>query len=70
MSWEGLVTNPQCADDYVVKYWPRLTPNNYQLSSTTLENEIVLEVSPRVEYQIQAVAREDKGGQLITIRYV
>ena len=57
----------ECADNYVVKYWQRLSPHLYELTDLTLEDSIAVDVTPRVVYQAQAVAREDKGGQLVSV---
>ena len=30
VSWKGIVKNLECADDFLVKYWPRNKPTWYQ----------------------------------------
>ena len=63
VSWFGLVEMRDCADQFLVKYWPSSSPSNYM--TTTLVNNDVnaidVEVTPFVPYEFQAVAREDKG---------
>jgi hypothetical protein len=29
VSWEGLVTQRECADQFLVKYWQRTNPQSY-----------------------------------------
>ena len=63
VSWDGLVEMRECTDQFLVKYWQKTNPQKYDL--TELVNpqvsSIDIKVSPKVEYQFQAVAREDKG---------
>ena len=63
VSWAGLVEMRECTDQFLVKYWQKTNPQKYDL--TELVNpqvsSIDIKVSPKVEYQFQAVAREDKG---------
>ena len=33
VSWKGLVKNLECADQFVVKYWPIRNPNDYKVNS-------------------------------------
>lgn len=63
ISWRNLVDKKECADNYVVKYWPKSAPNDYKLSELVDKNKnfVDLEVKPRVSYRFQAVAREEKG---------
>ena len=68
MSWDGLVINPECADTYVVKYWPEGAINGvHGLSDITSrwERNVTIRVDPGEFYYIQAIARENKGGVLI-----
>ncbi len=63
VSWRGLVTKEDCADNYVVKYWQRLAPNDYDITDIVPKGRYSVEVTvvPKVIYQFQAVAREEKG---------
>lgn len=63
VSWEHIVKHRTCADQFLVKYWPRSSPHDYissQLVKNTV-NHIDVKVTPKIMYQFQAVAREDKG---------
>ena len=63
VSWKNRVTMPECADNFLVKYWPQSAPNAYQITEL-VSNEadfVDIEVTPRLPYEFQAVAREDKG---------
>lgn len=63
ISWEGIVEERECADQFLVKYWQTNMPQGFKLSDTvpTDRNHIDVEVIPKVPYQFQVVAREDKG---------
>ncbi len=63
VSWRGLVTQEECADNYVVKYWPRHSPGEYDITRVVPRGtyEVEVEVTPKLVYQFQAVAREEKG---------
>ncbi len=63
VSWEGLVTKENCADNYVVKYWQRAVPSDYRVTDIVDKGkyEVEIIVVPKVPYQFQAVAREEKG---------
>ncbi len=64
VSWFGLVSMRECADQFLVKYWQENNPQGYKLSDLTPNdaNFINIDVVPKVDYVFQAVAREDKGG--------
>jgi hypothetical protein len=63
VSWENVVTLRECADNFVVKYWPRSAPNQYDITDLvpTSDDFVDITVIPKIIYQFQAVAREDKG---------
>jgi len=64
VSWEGLVTRIECADQFIVKSWLTRNPNDYQMSDLlplTQFSYIVRDLVPNQDYVFQAVAREDKG---------
>ena len=58
-----MVEDIDCADQFVVKYWMNRDPHGYkqteQLTTDTFEVEI--KVTPKVLYEFQVIAREDKG---------
>lgn len=75
VSWAGIVENRECADQFVVKYWKIrgvvMAKNGrekgwlegYRLSEK-VDNSVNftdIEVTPKVPYMFQAIAREDKG---------
>ena len=66
VSWFGLVEMRECTDQFLVKYWPTNNPQSYDLTEllSPQVSSIVIKVSPRVEYQFQAIAREVKGSVL------
>lgn len=63
VSWEDIVTNRECTDQFLVKYWPRTSPQAYETSDLVPPETSYMQVkvTPKVTYQFQAVAREDKG---------
>ncbi len=42
VEWEGMVTQEECADNYVVKYWQRAAPDDYHIT----------EIVPKERYQV------------------
>ena len=58
-----MVRNIECADQFLVKYWMNRDPHGYEqtdfLELDTFQVEI--KVTPKVLYQFQVIAREDKG---------
>jgi len=64
VSWHGLVTRSECADQYIVKSWNIQNPMDYKLSDLLPLNQlsyIVTDLVPNQDYVFEAVAREDKG---------
>ena len=63
VDWTNVVKNRDCADQLLVKYWPRANPNKYKMTDLlpTDADSVAIEVTPKIFYQFQAVAREDKG---------
>ena len=59
-----MVKNIECADQFVVKYWMNRDPHGYkQTELLSLETfEVEIKVTPKVLYQFQVIAREEKGG--------
>lgn len=63
VSWRGLVNNVECADQFLVKYWRKSNPGEYQMTKKqgTDKWEVQIKVVPRVPYAFVVIAREDKG---------
>jgi len=64
VTWQGLVTRSECADQFIVKSWNKRNPNDYKMSDLLPLNQfsyIVTDLVPNQDYVFQAVAREDKG---------
>lgn len=64
LSWEGLVKRLDCADQFVVKWWNRNDPSDYELSEMLMTSTTSWQVNhliPHRAYAFQAIAREDKG---------
>ena len=76
VSWDGIVKNRECVDQFLVKYWKirgiRMIKNGrgqhgwtegFMLSDQVdnTANFTDIEVTPKVPYMFQAIAREDKG---------
>jgi hypothetical protein len=39
VSWEGLVTQRECADQFLVKYWQRTNPQSYLTSDLVCKTQ-------------------------------
>ena len=63
VSWKNVVKNRECTDQFLVKYWPRDRPSEYEATDMVrnTENSSDVNVTPEIAYKFQAVAREDKG---------
>jgi len=63
VSWFGLVSMRECADQFLVKYWQKNDPQAYKMTDLLPNDDFStdIKVVPKVEYSFQAVAREDKG---------
>lgn len=63
LSWKGIVGQRKCVDAFLVKYWHSSMPSGFQLTDLVKPdiNFIEIEVVPKVPYNFEVVAREDKG---------
>jgi len=63
VSWNGITTQTECADQFLVKYWESTSPLDYHLSDPVNNDEFstVIKVTPKVKYVFEVIAREDKG---------
>jgi len=64
VSWHGLATRVECADQFIVKSWLARNPNDYKMSDllqTSQYSFVVEDLLPNQDYVFQAIAREDKG---------
>ena len=63
VSWHDIVSQRSCADNFVVKFWPKDAPNQYEITDLipTDQDSVNITVIPKIFYDYQAVAREDKG---------
>ena len=64
VSWKNIISQRECADQFVVKYWESHSPKSYKMSKRVANNAdaiILTGIKPEVEYAYQAIAREDKG---------
>merc|ERR1719189_1504065 len=63
VSWNGIVESVECADQFLVKYWPENSPQDWKMTdlieTDTFSHEIT--VIPKLQYEFQVIAREDKG---------
>ena len=66
VTWEGIVQNERCVDNYLVKYWQKSDPQGYQMTELIDKQHYTSDiiVIPKVNYVFQVIAREDKGGVL------
>jgi len=63
VSWKGITTQTECADQFLVKYWESTSPLDYHLSDPVNNDKFstVIRVTPKVKYVFEVIAREDKG---------
>lgn len=64
VSWEGLATQKDCADQFLVKSGLVASPTDYKLSemlSTDTFHMVITDRIPEQKYFYQVIAREDKG---------
>ena len=63
VSWNGITTQTECADQFLVKYWESTSPLEYALTDPVNNDEFstVIKVTPKVKYVFEVIAREDKG---------
>ena len=63
ISWDSIVDHRDCADSFIVKYWKGTNPSKYTMTNQVEKtvSHMDIEVSPKIEYYFQAIAREDKG---------
>ena len=58
VTWAGLVTRKECADQFIVKSWLARNPNNYQMSDllpTTQFSFVVRDLVPNQDYVFQVL---------------
>ena len=63
VSWGNVVKTRECADQFLVKYWKAGSPNDYVMSkqlATDINSVILKNIVPKIEYQYQVIAREEK----------
>jgi len=63
VSWNGITTQTECADQFLVKYWESTSPLEYALTDPVNNDEFstIIKVTPKVKYVFEVIAREDKG---------
>lgn len=64
VSWGGLVDYLQCADKFLVSYWMKGSPHDYQLTKfldPSVSSVVIPDIKLSVPYVYQVIAKEDKG---------
>ena len=63
VSWLGIATKTECADNFLVKYWKYTHPKEYILTDFINNDQFstIIRVTPKVKYVFEVIAREDKG---------
>ena len=67
ISWNNIVKDLECADNFLVSYWIKGQPNNYKLTDFLDAKAMGVTIGglkPNVPYLFQVIAREDKGAIL------
>ena len=62
VSWNDIVTQRECSDHFLVKYWKTKEPENIMVSNVVGShiNHLDLDVKPETDYTFKVVAREIK----------
>ena len=73
VSWHGLATRVECADQFIVKSWLARNPNDYKMSDllqTTQYSFVVEDLLPNQDYvfQVNTEIIRNKGGQFVQSR--
>ena len=58
VTWSGLVTRKECADQFIVKSWLARNPNDYKMSNllpTTQFSFVVRDLVPNQDYVFQVL---------------
>ena len=60
VSWGGSLQHRECADQLLVKFWPKQQPDKYELTEKVKNtaDSIDVTVIPKLLYSFQAVARK------------
>jgi len=63
VTWEGLIEEVECADQFLVKYWQKNNPQGWIMTDLIKTDQftIDIQITPKVVYVYQVIAREDKG---------
>lgn len=64
VSWDGIVDYLQCADNFLVSYWIKGAPHDYELTKflpTSASSTVIPGIKINVPYVYQVIAREQKG---------
>ena len=48
VSWDGLVTQRECADQFLVKYWQRSNPQSYITTELLDRNAVTIDVKVQI----------------------
>ena len=73
VSWHGLATRVECADQFIVKSWLARNPNDYKMSDllqTTQYSFVVEDLLPNQDYvfQVNTENIRNKEGQFVQSR--
>ena len=63
VSWDGLVTRSDCADQFIVKSWLARNPNDYKMSDllpTSQYSFIVTDLVPNQDYVFQVSCQDSR----------
>lgn len=64
ISWDGIVDYIECADNFLISYWVKGSPHDYELTKflpTSASSTVIPDIKINVPYVYQVIAREQKG---------
>ena len=69
VSWLGLIEMRECADQFLVKYWQKINPQDYQLTKLVEQqvNSIDIKIIPKVTINFKLLPARTKAVLLVLI---
>ena len=63
VSWRDIIIRKDCADNFLVKYWPVMSPHEFTMTSPMSTDTLEIDISDirsrrEYEYQVKSTLRE------------
>ena len=72
VTWKGLVTRIECADQFIVKSWNKRNPNDYKMSDLLPLNQfsyIVTDLVPNQDYVFQVTKHQHRPEYIVCMQF-